>query len=113
MGQGVPARGVAPARISRASTDLDLLDRGQLAWEQKAWAEASRVADGVLATVDAGTFVGRKEKAKNGKEVRISLGTAERNFRSRLARTLSRAAQHRRETGSARTSAATTEGRSS
>mgnify|MGYP001367556230 CR=1 FL=1 len=88
------------AGLSAMGTDFDVLARGQLAWEQKAWTETMRIAERVLGTVSTAAFLGREvsEKGKkDGKKVFYSLGTAERNFRSRLSRILPRAAEHRRE----------------
>ncbi len=101
------------AGISAAGSSLDVLDRGQLAWEQKAWGEAARIAERVLGTVGADAFVGRKETTKNGKEITYSLGTAERNFRSRLTRILSRAAEARGGPDTSQRTPTPTEGRSS
>ena len=88
------------AGISATGTDFDVLSRGQRAWEQKAWAETMRIAERVLGTASAGAFIGREvadKGKKDGKKVLYSLGTAERDFRARLARILPRAAEHRRE----------------
>ncbi|MEY7974237.1 type I-E CRISPR-associated protein Cse1/CasA [Saccharomonospora xinjiangensis] len=86
------------AGISAAGMDVEVLARGQLAWERKAWAETMRIAERMLGTAGPGAFVGRKEtgkNGKNGKDITYSLGTAERDFRARLAQILPRAAEHR------------------
>ncbi|MBB5070471.1 CRISPR system Cascade subunit CasA [Saccharopolyspora gloriosae] len=84
------------AGVQASGGDQDVVWRGQLAWELKAWEATRRIADHVVAAAGPGTFGGRVIKVGPNKvETLFSLGTAEGRFRKRLAEALPRAAEHR------------------
>ncbi|MCX4657353.1 type I-E CRISPR-associated protein Cse1/CasA [Streptomyces microflavus] len=77
--------------------DSDLLERGQLAWEQSVWHAATSDADVLLAAAPPRAIVGRTVRNGN-KEFVYRSGKANGMFRSKLAEILPRAAEERRAT---------------
>ncbi|MCM2393033.1 type I-E CRISPR-associated protein Cse1/CasA [Streptomyces albipurpureus] len=75
--------------------EVDRFESGRLAWEQKAGRLTWIVAEQVLATASPGLFSGRKV-TKDGREIVHRLSTAERAFRCRVNKILSRRAAHLR-----------------
>jgi CRISPR system Cascade subunit CasA len=82
--------------VSTASEDTDILDRGQLAWEQMAYREVRRTAAPLFA-VPATTFLGRLPNTDTTKDIKNpqGLGWAANKFSGRVNRILPRAAASR------------------
>ncbi|MGP3947187.1 type I-E CRISPR-associated protein Cse1/CasA [Streptomyces sp. 7N604] len=79
-------------KVRAAGEDDDLLNRGQVVWEQRAWLLAREVSEPLFAAAPASVFSGRTAM-RNNRPVTYSLGTAESNFRRRLAQILPRATE--------------------
>lgn len=85
------------AGAQAAAGDPDTIQRGQRAWELKAWQETQQIADRLVSAAGPGTFRGReREVGTSGAKTLFSLGTAVGRFRRRLADALPRAAEQRR-----------------
>lgn len=82
------------AGVSRDGGDHDQLELGRLGWEQQAYRLTDGVAESLFTAVPGNAFAGR-EVTRGDKTIRHSLGSAERDFRRRLALTLPRAAEAR------------------
>ncbi|MGK5530151.1 type I-E CRISPR-associated protein Cse1/CasA [Streptomyces sp. URMC 129] len=82
------------AGVQRAGGDEELIERGQLAWEQTAMTRAHQAADAVLLAAPPQAFAGREVElpGARGRKTLLSLGTAEDGFRRRLRAVLPRAA---------------------
>ncbi|WP_329127520.1 type I-E CRISPR-associated protein Cse1/CasA [Streptomyces sp. NBC_01465] len=81
----------------RSAEDLELIEAGQLAWEQLAWRTSWEVADRLLQAVPVGAFVGRAVSQGEGKPERTyRVSLAEASFLTRRGEILHRAEAARR-----------------
>ncbi|UNO44195.1 type I-E CRISPR-associated protein Cse1/CasA [Streptomyces sp. MST-110588] len=80
--------------------DFDRMEEGLLAWEERAYREAWRIADDLLSANDAASaFTGREVKGKEGQTRMARESTAEAFFRANLRKILfRRAARHQAQT---------------
>lgn len=82
--------------VRAAAGDEQLLERGQLAWEELAHRSTKEITERLFALLPASAFAGR-EVERNSKTFTYRPATAERVFRRRLDQILPRAAEAHRE----------------
>ncbi len=92
------------AGVQKAGSHDEILQQGQLAWEEAAWRAADDIAEALFDATSADAFRGREaeQPGRAGRKSVHSLGTAEHNFRRRLAAVLPRQADALREAAEAR-----------